>query len=169
MEGGVLVPRRHQPVGGERGGQRSADDEAEVSGACGRDEARFGADGQRVDHRGGILAELRQRPAEGAAYGRRIRAGGYGPLVECGEKRLRVFYGSAEAGGAVWHEETLRVRTTWLRLRIRRTEADRRRRRNSCHQKNPIGSPQLRSAIVFIVLPMQFAQFSIVNACRRRY
>ena len=117
MEGGVLVPRRHQPVGGERGGQRSADDEAEVSGACGRDEARFGAGGQRVDHRGGILAELGQRPAEGAAYGRRIRAGGHGPLVKCGEKRLRVFYGSAEAGGAVWHEETLRVRRTWLRSR----------------------------------------------------
>ena len=109
MEGGVLVPRRHQPVGGERGGQRSADDEAEVAGACGRDEARFGAGGQRVDHRGGILAKLGQRPAEGAAYGRRIGAGGHGPLVECGEKRLRVLCGSAEAGGAVRHEPTIRL------------------------------------------------------------
>ncbi len=90
MESGVLVPRRHQPVGGQRGGQRSADDEAEVARACGRDEAGFGAGGQRVDHRGGVLAMLGQRPAEDIADGRGIGAGGHGPLVECGEKCLGV-------------------------------------------------------------------------------
>ena len=58
MEGGALVPRRHQPVRGKCGGQCSSDDEAEMSGAGSRDEAGFGACGQRVDHRGGVLATL---------------------------------------------------------------------------------------------------------------
>ena len=117
MEGGVLVPCRHQPVRGKRGGQRSADDEAEVPRACGRDKARFGAGGERIDHRGGVLAAFGQRPAKGAAYGRGIGAGGHGPFVERGEKRLRVLGGSAEAGGAVGHEPTLRLRTRWRRSR----------------------------------------------------
>ncbi len=107
MESGVLVPRRHQPVGGERGGQRSADHEAEVTRACGRDDARFGAGGQRVDYRGGGLTMFGQRPAEDSADGRGIGVGGHGPLVDCGEKCLGVCCGSAEAGGAVRHDPTL--------------------------------------------------------------
>ena len=117
MEGGVLVPCRHQPVRGKRGGQRSADDEAEVPRACGRDKARFSAGGERFDHCGGVLAAFGQRPAKGAAYGRGVGAGGHGPFVERGEKRLRVFGGGAEASGAVGHEPNLRLRTSWRRSR----------------------------------------------------
>ncbi len=104
MEGGVLVPCRHQPVGGECGGQSPSDDEAEVAGACSRDEARFGASGQGVDHRGGVFGDLGQRPREGTAYGSGIGAGGHRPLIERRKKRLRVLNGCAEAGGAVNHE-----------------------------------------------------------------
>jgi hypothetical protein len=49
-----------------------------------------------------------QRPAEGVADGRRIGAGGYGAVVDCGKKCLSVLNGSVEAGGAVRHEPTLR-------------------------------------------------------------
>jgi len=73
-----------------------------------RDDARFGAGGQRVDHRGGVLTMFGQRPAEDIADGRGVGVGGHGPLVDCGEKCLGVCCGSAEAGGAVRHDPTLR-------------------------------------------------------------
>ena len=103
MERGALVPRRHQPVGGQRGGQRTADHESEVPGTGGRDEARFGAGGQRVDHSRGVLAKFGQRAAERVADGGRIGTGGDGPLINGGKKRFRVCGGSAEAGGAIRH------------------------------------------------------------------
>ena len=108
MECGVLVPRRHQPVGGERGGQRSADDEAEVARACSRDEARLGAVGQRIDHRRRVLAAFGQRPAEGTAYGRGIGAGGHGAVVQSREERLRALGSGTEACGTVRHGPTIR-------------------------------------------------------------
>ena len=62
VERSILVPRRDQPVGGQRGGQCAADHEAEVARACGGDQAGLGAGHQRVDDgcRG-----LRRAPADG--------------------------------------------------------------------------------------------------------
>ena len=74
----------------------------------GPDQAGFGARGQRIDHRRRVFAMLWQRPAEGVADGRRIGAGGYGAVVDGGKKCLSVLDGSAEAGGAVRHQPTLR-------------------------------------------------------------
>jgi len=74
----------------------------------GRDQAGFSARGQRVDHHRRVFTMFWQRPAEGVADGRRIGAGGYGAVVDCGKKCLSVLDGSAEAGGAVRHVPTLR-------------------------------------------------------------
>jgi hypothetical protein len=109
MEGGVLVPHRHEPVGGKRGRQCSAYDEAKVARACGCDEAWFGACGERVDHRGGVLAMFGQRPAKDAANGCGIGACGYGSFVERVEKRLRVLCGRSEARSAVRHKPNLQA------------------------------------------------------------
>ena len=111
VEGGVLIPRRDQPVRGERGGQCAADDEPEVPRARGGDQARFGTSGQRVDHRDRVLTPLGKLAAEHTADGARVGAGGYRSIVQCVEKRLCVGCGSAEAGGSIRHEPNLQLRT----------------------------------------------------------
>jgi hypothetical protein len=49
VEPGVLVPCRREPVGGERGREAAADDEAEVPPARNRDEAGLRRRGQLLD------------------------------------------------------------------------------------------------------------------------
>ena len=49
-ESSVLIPRRGQPVGGEGGRKRPADDEAEVAAARDRDDARLGRERQLLDY-----------------------------------------------------------------------------------------------------------------------
>ena len=71
----VLVPRRGQPVGGQRGGQRAAGDEAEVAPAGRRRETRLDGRGELVDHglrRDAVLGQRRgQRGAQLADGGLR--------------------------------------------------------------------------------------------------
>ena len=61
-EGHVLVPGGGEPVGGERGGQGAAGDEAEVAGAVGRDEAAGRRGGERLDGAAGVGWLVRSGP-----------------------------------------------------------------------------------------------------------
>ncbi len=79
-EGAVLIPRTRQPIGGERGGQRPAGDEAEIPPAGGGDR-RGGADIIEQGEDGGrIGGAFRQWPAEGMEPGHRLRRRADAPL-----------------------------------------------------------------------------------------
>ncbi len=107
MKRGVLVPRRHQPVRGQRGGQCAADHEAEMARPGAGHQAGLGAGHQRVDDGVRVLAVLRQRTAESIAHAGGIDAGGHRALVEAGEKLPGVLRGGGQAGGAIAHGKTL--------------------------------------------------------------
>ncbi len=92
----VLVPRRREPVGGERRGQRAPDDEAEVARARTGREAGVRAGGERLDDVGRVLAGLRQRAAERGAQGRGVRDGTDVPLREAVEVGDREPVGALE-------------------------------------------------------------------------
>ena len=64
VQGGVLVPRRHEPVGGERDGLRAADHPAVEPGRSDRDEPGLRALREARDHLGRRLAVLGQLSAE---------------------------------------------------------------------------------------------------------
>jgi hypothetical protein len=66
VEGGVLVPGRGEPVGGQGRRAGAADHEPEVAAAAGRDHARFGGGGQLGHHLAGVQRPLRQRPPRAA-------------------------------------------------------------------------------------------------------
>ena len=72
---GVLVPGGRQPVGGQRGGQRTTNDEAEIAAAGAGDGGGRPALIQQRDHGGRIARLFRQRPAEfaepGGVFGKR--------------------------------------------------------------------------------------------------
>ncbi len=74
----VLVPRRGEPVGGERGGERPADDPAEEAARRHGHQPRLDVPGEQVDHLGGVGRPVRQRTAEagedllGAPLGRDV-------------------------------------------------------------------------------------------------
>jgi hypothetical protein len=90
VEASALIPRRDQPVRGERCRQRAADHETEVPRAGRRDDPRVGARHERVDHRRGILAVLRQRPAQRGADLGRVRGSRHRALADALQEALRV-------------------------------------------------------------------------------
>ena len=70
----VLIPRRREPVGRQRGGQDAAGDEPEVARAGARDGRRPGDGGEPLDHRDRVLAVLGQRLVERRDQRPRTRA-----------------------------------------------------------------------------------------------
>ena len=103
VKGRALVPRGDQPVGGQRGRQRAADDEAEVPRTGRGDDPGFGARGQGVDYRLRVLSLLGQWAAEHLADRPGVRASGNGPLVERLQEALRVSRGCIKGPSAVEH------------------------------------------------------------------
>ena len=57
----VLIPRTGQPIGGQRDGERTADDESEVARTGAPHDSAVRAAAQRVDHLRGVLPLIRQR------------------------------------------------------------------------------------------------------------
>jgi hypothetical protein len=96
VERGILVPCGDQPVGCQSGRQGSADDEAEVPRPGGRDDARVGAGGERVDHGFGGSTLVGQRPAEHGPQRARILRRGHRSFVEPEQEPLRMCHGLAE-------------------------------------------------------------------------
>ena len=108
----VLIPGAGQPVGGQRGRQRSADHEPEVARPGRRDEARVGAGQQRVDHRLRVLPAVREWsiPERLPKPVRRDRPADrpFGHAVEVVD---RAFGGMAQQVGGVGHGGRLPSRT----------------------------------------------------------
>ena len=95
---GVLVPRRGEPVGGERGRQRAAGHEAEVAGAGARDETRIGRAREAFDDRCGLARVLGERAAERAAQRSQIGGRTDGALAHALEPVDRERGGALEGG-----------------------------------------------------------------------
>ena len=107
MKRGALVPCRHQPVRGQRGGQCAADHEAEVARPGAGHQAGLGAGHQRIDDVVRVLAVLRHGTAESIPYAGRIDAGGHRAFVEIGEILPGVLRCGGQAGSAIAHGKTL--------------------------------------------------------------
>ncbi len=71
----VLVPGRGQPVRGEGGRRRAADDEAEVPAAARRHDPGIGRPRQGGDDLSRVTGDLGQRPAQRRAQGVEVRGG----------------------------------------------------------------------------------------------
>ena len=94
--GGVLVPRGHEPVRGERDGLRAADDPAEEARRADRDEARLRALGEPFDHLGrGLPVSGSDRPSRSlTSLGSEPRRDG--AFADAGQPRSRVPVGDVE-------------------------------------------------------------------------
>lgn len=108
MEGRALIPRRHQPVRGERRGQGPADHETEMPRPGAGDEAGIDADREVVDHPHRIHTVLGQRTAQpfhevGGGGARRDRS-----LVQPAQVGLGVPDGGLQGGGAIGHLRSIR-------------------------------------------------------------
>ena len=79
----VLVPRRGEPVGRQRGGERAAEDEAEEARRLAGHEPGAGAGDERIEHRARVGRSLGQRPAERGAQG--VGVGLRGPDAAVGQ------------------------------------------------------------------------------------
>ena len=96
----VLVPRAHEPVGGDRRGQGAADDPGEEAGGAARQQARLGPRGEVAHHLGRVHALLGQGLGERRqhlASGRLGPHGAAGKAVEPGAGRI----GGGEERGVV--------------------------------------------------------------------
>ncbi len=95
-QSGVLVPRAHQPVGGQRGRKRPADHPAEEPTGRHRHQARLGHRHQQLDH---VLRRTRVVRQVGTECGRQLVGGSlrpYSPIVERTEPRPSVFGGTSQ-------------------------------------------------------------------------
>ena len=79
----VLVPRRGEPVGRQRGWERAAEDEAEEARRLAGHEPGAGAGDERVEHRARVGRSLGERPAERGAQG--VGVGLRGPDAAVGQ------------------------------------------------------------------------------------
>ena len=92
----VLIPRRGQPVGRQRGGQRAAGDEPEVARAGAGHDAGIGAGDELVDHPLGGHALVGQFAPERGAQCVRVDRRPDRAVGERGQKRLGVTKGVLE-------------------------------------------------------------------------
>lgn len=107
MERSTLIPRGDDPVRGQRCGERTADDEAEMSGTGTRDKTWIGTGNKRVDDSRGVFAVFGERPAENVANTGGVHPGGNGALVELVEECPRMRGGSGESCCAITHNQTV--------------------------------------------------------------
>jgi hypothetical protein len=105
VHSGVLVPGGGEPVGGESGGERAADDPSEEAGAGGVDDAAVDCFDEVIDYFGGVLSGVVEGKREVGSQGGEVCCCGYwkiglrrqmmqGVLESCGKgrlKRLRLF------------------------------------------------------------------------------
>ena len=110
VEAGVLIPRRRQPVGGQRRRNRAADHEAEVPPARDRHDAGLRAHRELLDHLGGIAALVRQRPAEHAPQLVGLHLREHGSLFERLEEVRGELGGPPQELARILHATTLEER-----------------------------------------------------------